>query len=110
MDFGNLTAKELFDNPDTAAVIKELAPQLLKYPIKLLGKKKCGEIFDKVVATGIGPSNSKGSVSAHKQDTRKPIPSKQISPASVLFQNPYTARLPVPHRCRASERWNPTIE
>ena len=53
MDFGNLTAKELFDNPDTAAVIK--APQLLKYPIKLLGKKKCGEIFDKVVATGIGP-------------------------------------------------------
>lgn len=42
MDFGNLTAKEL-------------APQLLKYPIKPLGKKKCGEIFDKVVATGIGP-------------------------------------------------------
>ena len=52
MDFRNLTVKELFDNPDTAAVIKELAPQLLKYPIKLLGKKKCGEIFDKVVATG----------------------------------------------------------
>lgn len=42
-------------NPDPAAVIKELAPQLLKYPIKLLGKKKCGEIFDKVVATGIVP-------------------------------------------------------
>ena len=31
--------------------VKELAPQLLKSPIKLLGKKKCGEIFDKVVAT-----------------------------------------------------------
>jgi hypothetical protein len=28
---------------------------LLKYPIKLLGKKKCGESFDKVVATVIGP-------------------------------------------------------
>ena len=28
---------------------------MLKYPIKLLGKKKCGEIFDKVVATGIVP-------------------------------------------------------
>ena len=55
MDFRNLTVKELFDNPDTAAVIKELAPQLLKYPLKLLGKKKCGEIFDKVVATGIVP-------------------------------------------------------
>ena len=39
MDFRNLTVKELFDNPDTAAVIEELAPQLLKYPIKLLGKK-----------------------------------------------------------------------
>lgn len=51
MDFRKLTVKELFDNPDTAAVIKELATQLLKYPIKLLGKKKCGEIFDKVVAT-----------------------------------------------------------
>lgn len=55
MDFRKLTVKELLDNPDTAAVIKELAPQLLKYPIKLLGKKKCGEIFDKVVATGIVP-------------------------------------------------------
>ena len=51
MDFRKLTVKELLDNPDTAAVIKELAPQLLKYPIKLLGKKKCGEIFDKVVAS-----------------------------------------------------------
>lgn len=55
MDFRKLTVKELLDNPDTVAVIKELAPQLLKYPIILLGKKKCGEIFDKVVATGIGP-------------------------------------------------------
>ena len=55
MDFRKLTVKEPLDNPDTAAVIKELAPELLKYPIKPLGKKKCGEIFDKVVATGIGP-------------------------------------------------------
>ena len=53
MDFRKLTVKELLDNPDTAAVIKEPAPQLRKYPIKLLGKKKCGEIYDKVVATGI---------------------------------------------------------
>jgi len=41
----------------------------------------------------MGTSNSKGNGSAHKQDTRKLIHSKQISPASVLFQNPYTARL-----------------
>ncbi len=57
MEFRNITVKELFDNEATAAVIKELAPQLLKYPIKLFNKKKCGEVFDKVVATGIVPEN-----------------------------------------------------
>ena len=56
MEFRNITVKELFDNEETAAVIKELAP-LLKYPIKLMNKKKCGEIFDKVVAAGIVPEN-----------------------------------------------------
>lgn len=57
MEFRNITVKELFDNETTAAVIKELAPQLLKYPIKLFNKKKCGEVFDKVVATGIVPES-----------------------------------------------------
>lgn len=57
MEFRNITVKELFDNEETAAVIKELAPQLLKYPIKLMNKKKCGEIFDKVVAAGIVPED-----------------------------------------------------
>lgn len=55
MDFRSLTVKELFDNPKTAAVVKEYAPQLLKYPVKLFNKKSCGEIFDKVVKTGIVP-------------------------------------------------------
>ena len=55
MDFRSLTVKELFDNEKTAAVIKEYAPQLLKYPIKLFNKKSCGEIFDKVVKGGIVP-------------------------------------------------------
>ena len=55
MDFRSLTVKELFDNEATAAVVKELAPQLLKYPIKLINKKSCGEIFDKVVKGGIVP-------------------------------------------------------
>ena len=57
MEFRNITVKELFDNEATAAVIKELAPQLLKYPVKLFNKKKCGEVFDKVVATGIVSEN-----------------------------------------------------
>ena len=42
MDFRSLTVKELFDNEATDAVVKELAPQLLKYPIKLFNKKSCG--------------------------------------------------------------------
>ena len=52
MDFRSLTVKELFDNEKTAAVVKDLAPQLLKYPVKLFNKKSCGEIFDKVVKAG----------------------------------------------------------
>ena len=55
MDFRSLTVKELFDNEKTAAVVRELAPQLLKYPVKLFNKKSCGEIFDKVVKAGIVP-------------------------------------------------------
>ena len=57
MDFRSMTVKECFDNPKTVAVIKELAPALMKYPIKLFNKKKCGEVFDKVVATGIVPES-----------------------------------------------------
>ena len=53
MDFRSLTVKELFDDPKTAAVIKEMAPQLLKYPVKMFNKKSCGEIFDRVVKVGI---------------------------------------------------------
>ena len=55
MDFRSLTVKELFDNEKTAAVVKDLAPQLLKSPVKLFNKKSCGEIFDKVVKAGIVP-------------------------------------------------------
>ena len=57
MEFRNITVKELFDNEATAAVIKELAPQLLKYPIKLFNKKSCGEIFDLVVSKKILPED-----------------------------------------------------
>lgn len=57
MDFKNMTVKEVFDNPKTAAVIKELAPSLMKYPIKLFNKKSCGEIFDLVVSKKILPED-----------------------------------------------------
>ena len=57
MTFRNLTVKECFDNPKTAAVVKEYAPNLLKYPIKLFNKKSCGEIFDLVVSKKIVPAD-----------------------------------------------------
>ena len=57
MTFRNLTVKECFDNPKTAAVVKELAPNLMKYPIKLFNKKSCGEIFDLVVSKKIVPED-----------------------------------------------------
>ena len=57
MTFRQLTVKECFDNPRTAAVVKEYAPNLLKYPIKLFNKKTCGEIFDLVVSKKIVPAD-----------------------------------------------------
>ena len=57
MDFRSMTVKECFDNPRTAAIVKELAPNLTKYPIKLFNKKTCGEIFDLVVSKKIVPED-----------------------------------------------------
>ena len=58
MTFRQLTVKECFDNPRTAAVVKEYAPNLMKYPIKLFNKKTCGEIFDLVVSKKILPADT----------------------------------------------------
>ena len=44
MDFRSITVKECFDNPKAVAIIKEMAPSIMKYPIKLFNKKTCGEI------------------------------------------------------------------
>ena len=58
MDFRSLSVKECFDNPKTANIVKELAPNLMKYPIKLFNKKSCGEIFDLVVSKKILPADT----------------------------------------------------
>ncbi len=55
MDFRSMKVKELFANEQAAAVVKELAPNLMKYPIKLFNSKTCGEIFDRVVSAKIVP-------------------------------------------------------
>ena len=57
MNFRSMTVKECFDNPACTAIIKEKAPNLMKYPIKLFNKKTCGEIFDLVVSKKIVPEN-----------------------------------------------------
>ena len=57
MEFRHLSVKECFDNPKTASIVKELAPNLMKYPIKLFNKKSCGEIFDLVVSKKILPKD-----------------------------------------------------
>ena len=57
MDFRSLSVKDCFANPKCEAVIKEYAPQLMKYPIKLFNKKTCGEIFDLVVSKKIVPES-----------------------------------------------------
>ena len=46
----DLTVKQVLDNPDAVAILNEEAPSLMKVPgLKLLAKKSCGEIFDRVV-------------------------------------------------------------
>ena len=57
MNFRSMLVKECFDNPKCVAIIKELAPQIMKYPIKLFNKKTCGEIFDLVVSKKIVPED-----------------------------------------------------
>ena len=57
MDFRSLTVKDCFANPKFEAIIKQYAPQLMKYPIKLFNKKSCGEIFDLVVSKKIVPAD-----------------------------------------------------
>ena len=57
MNFRSMTVKECFDNPQCTAIIKEKAPNLMKYPIKLFNNKACGEIFDRVVSAKIVPED-----------------------------------------------------
>ena len=57
MNFRTMTVKDCFANSQCVAIIKEKAPNLMKYPIKLFNKKTCGEIFDLVVSKKLVPEN-----------------------------------------------------
>ena len=64
MDCKNLTVKECFNNPKAVEIIKQYAPNIMKYPIKLFNSKKCGEIFDLVVSKGIVPKDKAEAIEA----------------------------------------------
>ena len=64
MTFRTMTVKECFANPQCKAIIDELAPQIMKYPIKLFNKKSCGEIFDLVVSKKIVPEDKAKAIQA----------------------------------------------
>ena len=64
MDFRSLTVKECFADPRCEAIIREYAPQLMKYPIKLFNKKSCGEIFDLVVSKKLVPEDKAKAIEA----------------------------------------------
>lgn len=57
MDFRSTKVKDFFADEKKAAIVKELAPNIMKYPIKLFNKKTCGEIFDLVVSKKIVPES-----------------------------------------------------
>ncbi len=57
MSFRTITVKECFDNPKCVDIIKQYAPNIMKYPIKLFNKKTCGEVFDLVVSKKIVPED-----------------------------------------------------
>ena len=58
MDFRSTKVKDFFANEQAAALVKEYAPNLMKYPIKLFNNKTCGDIFDLVVKKGIVPADA----------------------------------------------------
>ena len=57
MDFRSLKVKDCFANPKCVEIIKQYAPSIMKYPIKLFNSKSCGEIFDLVVSKKILPKD-----------------------------------------------------
>ena len=59
MTLKDITVKQVLDNPEAYDVLKELAPNLVKLPVlKLLTKKNCGEIFDRVVNKKLLPKET----------------------------------------------------
>lgn len=55
MTFNAMTVKEILDNPKTAEIVKQVAPALLKFPLKPFHNKNAAELIATVVGKGIIP-------------------------------------------------------
>jgi len=48
--FKGMTIKEVFTNEACLEILNKMAPQLTKFPMAMVGHKKCGEIFQLAVS------------------------------------------------------------
>ena len=64
MDFNNMTVGEFFEDNGGKELLKELAPNLLKYPLRLFYKKKCGDVFPLITEKGLVAQDTANAIKA----------------------------------------------
>lgn len=64
MDARSITVKDFFEVYGGKELCEQYAPNLLKYPMKLFYKKKCGEIFDLIVEKRLVPADKIAAIEA----------------------------------------------
>lgn len=64
MDFNNMTVGEFFEDNGGKELLNELAPHLLKYPLKLFYKKKCGDVFPLITEKGLVSQDTANAIKA----------------------------------------------
>lgn len=68
MDFNNMTVGmtvgEFFEDNGGKELLKELAPHLLKYPLKLFYRKKCGDVFPLITEKGLVSQDTANAIKA----------------------------------------------
>ena len=64
MDFKSMTVKDFFEVNGGKELCEQYAPNLLKYPLKLVYRKTCGEIFELVTSKGIVPADKAAAIEA----------------------------------------------
>jgi len=67
--FKAMTIKEVFTNADCKAILDRMAPQLTKFPMAMVGHKKCGEIFELAVTMKLVDVATRDALVAELQKT-----------------------------------------